>query len=209
MELCGGIHVNSSAKIGGFTLTAESSVSAGVRRIEAITGVGTAGLLDAKLKTEKALAERLKTAPDSLVERVVKLQEDYKRLKKQGGDGGGTASLDYQKYLNSAETVGEFSFVSGAFPGAEAKDLMALADQLVAKGKVAVVLLADGGEKSVAVIAASAEAVKGGVDAGEMAKALSKEFKGGGGGKKNMAQFGFKEAAEPAGVFAIIKSLLT
>jgi len=194
VELCGGTHVRALGDIQLLKIISESAVSAGVRRIEALTGEAARQWLsdrDAKLR-EAAAA--LKSSPDEVPARIASLVEDRKRLERELADakkalamGGGAAKSEE----TAPEQVNGYAFLGQVVEGLDPKDLRATVDtmkQRVGSGVAALVAVNDG-RASVAVgvtddLAASVSAV-------DLVKAAVAALGGqGGGGRPDMAQGG-------------------
>ena len=192
VELCGGTHVTRTGDIGLFKVTSESAISAGVRRIEAVTNEGAFQYLSAQDNVLKTMALQLKAKPEELADKVSALQEDKKKLEKQlaeakkqlamGGSGGGDAEPEM-------ETVGSTKMVSRIFDGLDAKSLRDIANQFQQKYTDAVsVLCANSDGKASIIIAVGSDAE---ADAPTLVRAASEAVGGkGGGGKPNFAQAG-------------------
>jgi len=191
-ELCGGTHAGASGELGLIKITGESSVSSGVRRIEAVAGLKALQAWRSEQAFVEELAATLKSAVADLPVRVGKLLEREKELQKklekalQGG-GGGLAGQESE--------AGAFKLFFGFLEEAELDHLKSLADKKRDElGAQALVVLASGtqvdGEWRAAVVAtASKEAAKT-LSAGAFIKEFTAQFNGRGGGKAEFAQGG-------------------
>ncbi|MCP4417628.1 MAG: alanine--tRNA ligase, partial [Chloroflexi bacterium] len=142
VELCGGTHVKRTGDIGLFKLTSESAISAGVRRIEAVTGEGAFNLLRGYEQSLKGMADSLKTSVGELPERISALQSDKKKLEadlKNAKKGGGNAGADL---TSSAEDVAGVKFISSVLDAIEPALLREMVDDLKNKIGSGVVVLA-------------------------------------------------------------------
>jgi alanyl-tRNA synthetase len=189
-ELCGGTHVRSTAEIGVFKLTTETSSAANVRRIEAITGPAAVRTLRRhdRLLAETAVA--LRTAPENVPEVAAERERERRQLLK----GARTAApiddrLGDVVELDGLRAVFELREVQSP------KQLPDLADRMKNQlGDPAVVVLGAGGEgRANLLVAATAGAIERGVKAGEIVKIAAKVVGGGGGGRDTMAQAGGRE----------------
>ncbi|KUF11553.1 alanine--tRNA ligase [Pseudoponticoccus marisrubri] len=199
IELCGGTHVAQTGDIGTFALTSETASSAGVRRIEAVTGQAALDLLrsrDAALGRIEAL---LKAGGDGAVDRVAALLDERRKMESEisslrrelamAGGGGQVAGGETRE-------IGGVRFLAQVLSGVTGKDLPPLIDEHKARlGSGAVLLIADTGGKA-AVAAGVTEDVVGTVSAVDLVKAAVAELGGkGGGGRPDMAQGGGKDAS--------------
>ncbi|WP_298848184.1 alanine--tRNA ligase [uncultured Ruegeria sp.] len=199
IELCGGTHVRQTGDIGTFVVLGDSASSAGVRRIEALTGDEAFRYLSVQDQRLGQVALELKAQPDDVVARVKSLLDERKSLQNEvaqlrrdlamaggAGQGGGAEARD----------VNGVKFLAQALNGVSGKDLPALIDEHKARlGSGAVLLIADTGGKA-AVAAGVTEDLTGTVSAVDLVKAAVVELGGkGGGGRPDMAQGGGKDAA--------------
>jgi alanyl-tRNA synthetase len=186
-ELCGGTHVRRTGEIGAFLIRSEEAVSAGVRRIEAVTGEGAIRFARGALSRLKALAERLEVGEAALEERLEKLLAELKAREKeveslkarlvQAALGGGGVAL---------EEKGGLRWAALELPGLDMAALRQAADDLVNRG-ADVALVLSGGQ---AVLKLSKGAQERGLEAGSLFQALTQRAGGRGGGKGALAQGG-------------------
>ncbi len=193
LELCGGTHVAQTGDIGTFVLLSDAASSAGVRRIEALTGEAAFKHLNAQANTLGSLAATLKAQPADVEARVKSLMDERKALSNEvaqlrrelamAGSGGGQEA--------SAKDINGVKFIAQVLTGVTGKDLPALIDNHKAQlGSGAVLLIADAGGKA-AVAAGLTEDLKGSLSAVDLVKAAVVELGGkGGGGRPDMAQGG-------------------
>ncbi|RKQ86904.1 alanyl-tRNA synthetase [Solirubrobacter pauli] len=190
-ELCGGTHVRSTAEIGVFKITQETSSAANVRRIEAITGPLGVELLRRHDRELTAAAVALRTQPDTVAEAaetaVRKRREAEKALEK--GAGAADTSVGEVVEIGGVKAVFEIREVPNP------KALPDLADKLRGQlGDPAVVVLGAPGEgRASLLVSATPGAVAAGVKAGAIVKVAAAVVGGGGGGRDNMAQAGGKD----------------
>ncbi|MFT6674241.1 MAG: alanyl-tRNA synthetase [Sulfitobacter sp.] len=196
LELCGGTHVRQTGDIGAFVLLGDSASSAGVRRIEALTGAeALAWLRDQQIALSR-VADTLKTASSDVPDRVRALMEERKVLSNEVAQlrrdlamsGGGAAAPDVQE-------INGIKFIAQVLSGVTGKDLPALVDEHKANiGSGAVLLIADAGGKA-AVAAGVTDDLTGSISAVDLVKSAVTELGGkGGGGRPDMAQGGGKSA---------------
>lgn len=196
-ELCGGTHVRSTAEIGLFRVTAETSSAANVRRIEAITGPAAVHLLREHDGALRDAATALRATPEQVPAEVEKLRTRVKELEKaakQGG-GAGNGALDVDALVAGAtEHGGGARVVTAAIELPDPKALPDVADRLKGKlGDAAIVLgtVADGRVHLVASVAPAL--VERGVKAGAIVKVAAEVTGGGGGGRDTMARAGGRD----------------
>lgn len=197
LELCGGTHVKRTGDIGEFVLLGDSASSAGVRRIEALTGID-AQAHSAQLRTVLgAVQTELKTSPDRLLERIkgdqskIKdLNNEIAQLRRELAMSGGA-----QSNLEAAEING-VKFLAQVLSGVTGKDLPALIDEHKSRIESgAVLLIADTGGKAAVAAGVTEDLVKQ-LSAVDLVKAAVIELGGnGGGGRPDMAQGGGKDAS--------------
>ncbi|MBR2778878.1 MAG: alanine--tRNA ligase [Firmicutes bacterium] len=209
-EFCGGTHVANAGQIGAVKITGEYGVAAGVRRIEAITGDGIASQVAAEDRLIADVSEALRTQPHNLLTRATSLMEELRAVKKELEElkkaSMGDAAGDL---LKNAEEIGGVKLVTGRFEDVDIAELRDLSDQLKAREKGLVnVLAAVNGEKVTFLVSVSDELLEQGYHAGKMIKEIAKAAGGGGGGKADMAQAGAKDASRIGDAFAKAKELL-
>jgi alanyl-tRNA synthetase len=197
VEFCGGTHAHSTGELGMFVLIAESSIGAGVRRIEAAVSRAAEAIVERTSDTVAQLAEALATKPDDVVERVARLQSDVRDLQKAFADlKARLAATDAQEYVDRAETVGAQRVVASIVPEADAASLRALANAIRAKLPHGVIaLVGTDGENASIFASASDDAVKAGVHAGNLVKLAAPLVGGKGGGAPAQAQGGGRAVA--------------
>ncbi|MGI4798945.1 MAG: alanine--tRNA ligase [Janthinobacterium lividum] len=207
VELCGGTHVGRTGDIGLFRVTGESAVSAGVRRIEAVTGQAA---LDAIMDNDRRLLETaalLRVAPADLADRVGQLLEDRRKLERQVAElqrkvatGGGAAAVEQVAGVNlAARNLGDVP----------ARDLKGMAEAIandLGSGVVAVVSTAEG--KASVVVRVSADLVSR-LNAVELVRVASVALGGkGGGGRPDLAQAGGPDAGAADAALDAIRAAL-
>jgi alanyl-tRNA synthetase len=192
-ELCGGTHVGSTAEIGLFHVTTETSSAANVRRIEAVTGPAGLDLFRRRTEELREIAALLRVPEDQVTTAVRKLQEQMKAVRK--ADQG--ASLDpgaSNRIAESATEIAGIRLVVEPVDGVDQRGLNALADSVRQKlGDAAVVLGSADGERLFLVANFAPAAVERGLKAGDTVKAAAQVAGGGGGGRDNLAQAGGRD----------------
>ncbi len=207
VELCGGTHVGRTGEIGLVTLTGESAVAAGVRRIEALTGTAARKHLAEQEKRLKAVAMALKVRADEAAERTVQLVEERRQLQRElsdakrrlamgGGNGGEPAIRD----------VGEVKFIGRAVSGIAPKDLKGLADdgkRAVGSGVVAIVGVNDDGKAGIVV--GVTDDLTSRFNAVDLVRRGAEALGGkGGGGRPDMAQAGGPDGGKAEAALAAV-----
>src|SRR4051794_27513569 len=204
-ELCGGTHVRSTAEIGVFKLTSESSSAANVRRIEAVTGPVAIKLLRAHDRELTEAAALLKTTPDNVAEIVADRERKRRDLEKQlrsGARADVTVSADAVEQIDGVKVVLQTATVD------DPKAMPDVADRLRNQlGHPAVVVLgADTGGRVSLLVAATPGAVERGVRAGAIVKAAAQVVGGGGGGRDSLAQAGGRDPEKLADALATARA---
>ena len=210
LELCGGTHVKRTGDIGEFVLLSDSASSAGVRRIEALTGEGAQAYTARLRQIMSDLQGELKTTPDQIVERVRADQAKIKELSNELAQlrrelamaGGGQAAPE-------AKEIGGVKFVAQVLSGVTGKDLPPLIDEHKDRlGSGAVLLIADTGGK-VAVAAGVTGDLTGKVKAVDLLRPAVEALGGkGGGGRPDMAQGGGNDISKADAAIAAAEKVL-
>jgi alanyl-tRNA synthetase len=190
-ELCGGTHVASTAEIGLFHVTTETSSASNVRRIEAVTGPGATELFEQRSERLRELSTLLKAPEQDLARAAERLVERAKEAKRKPA-GGGDVDGEFEALMAAAEDVEGIEVVTAVSAAAgDGKALLALSDRVAQKlGDAAVVLGANLDGKVQLVVQSTPGAVARGVKAGEIVRVAAEVVGGGGGGRDTMAQAG-------------------
>ena len=207
IELCGGTHVRRTGDIGLFHIVAESAVSAGVRRVEAVAGEAALALLRQNQRLLADAAGTLRTTPAELPDRLAALLEDRRKLERQIADlqrklatGGSAAEVEEVNGIRFApRNLGEVS-------PRELKGLAETIGKQIGGGVVALVSTAEG--KASIVVGVSAE-LTGQVSAVDLVRAAAAAVGGkGGGGRPDMAQAGGPDAAQADAALEAVRRAL-
>ncbi|MBI6630487.1 alanine--tRNA ligase [Pontibaca salina] len=210
IELCGGTHVRQTGDIGLFVLLGDSASSAGVRRIEALTGTEALRHLGAQGKALAEAARLLKTQGDDVPERVRALMNERRALTNEIAQlrrelalsGGGKAAPEIRE-------INGIKLIAQVVNGVTGRDLPALVDEHKARlGSGAVLLIADAGGKA-AVAAGVTQDLTDRLSAVDLVRAAVGELGGkGGGGRADMAQGGGRDVANAESAIAAAQTIL-
>jgi alanyl-tRNA synthetase len=215
VELCGGTHVRRTGDIGMISVTGESAVASGVRRIEALTGNVARNAANASIQTAKAAAAELRTSLDDMPARIAALMDERKKLERDLADarkklamgGGGSAGANA---ASDIRTIGDVKFLGRAVQDIEIKDLKGLADEgkkQLGSGVVALVATSEDGKASV-VVGVTPDLVSR-FSAVDLVRKASEALGGkGGGGKPDMAQAGGPDGSKAHAALDAISAAL-
>ncbi|MFA6612643.1 MAG: alanine--tRNA ligase [Dehalococcoidales bacterium] len=194
-ELCGGTHVSATGEIGLFHITGESSIGAGLRRIEAVTGRAAEALLRHDSRLIDEVSTILDTPREELPARISSLIDEKTALARQLEDMNRQSILSQaEELLSGAEKVGAVQLVSGRLDEAGIELLREAADHIKNKmGSGIVILASNSGEKPVFVAGVTGDLVKQGYNAASIIRDITRIAGGGGGGKPGMATGGGRD----------------
>jgi alanyl-tRNA synthetase len=210
LELCGGTHVRQTGEIGLVRVIAEGASSAGVRRIEALTGAAALAHVEAEAARLREIAGALKASPEEAPARVAALVEDRRKLAAEVADlrrrlalgEGGAGGPEVRE-------IGGVRFLAQVLSGVPGKDLRALIDARKAQlGSGAVLLITDADGKA-AVAAGVTDDLTGRISAVDLVRAAAEALGGkGGGGRPDMAQAGGADASKAEDAIAAAAAIL-
>ena len=204
-ELCGGTHVNRTGDIGLFKITSEGGVSAGVRRIEAVTGQGALDYVDAEEARLAEAAELLGGSATDVVEKIRALGQRQKQLERELDAvkakvaAGATADLSGQ-----AVEVAGVKVLAARLEGFDAKALRDAMDRLKQQLGDAVIVLAGAQDGKAALVAGVNGSAMGKVKAGELLSHIASQIGGKGGGRPDLAQGGGEDGPALATALAAV-----
>src|SRR4051812_2346292 len=216
MELCGGTHVRATGDIGLFAIVGESGVAAGVRRIEALTGLGAVAWAQQQRAALHKIVQTVHVNEDQVVETIERLQAEAKRLSREITQlkttlalGGGASGAEADETIE----VAGIKLARRKVADLNKDALRGLADSLKARIKSGVVVIASAADGKVQVVVAVTADLTGRVKAGQIVKELAPIVGGSGGGRPDFAEAGGKQpekiddllAAAPA----VVERLLT
>jgi alanyl-tRNA synthetase len=196
-ELCGGTHCATTGQIGSFVITGESSIGAGLRRIEAVTGEAATELVQDRLealhRAAQLLGEREENVPQRVETLLGRLREAEKAAK---APRAASARLDAAAALHGAQQAGNAKVVIQSFPDADATALRGLADDLRGMtGRFVAVVAGQSDGKPSLLVAASRDLAAEGFDSGAVVREAAPLIGGGGGGRPDLAQAGGRDAS--------------
>ena len=208
-ELCGGTHVNRTGDIGLFKIVYEGSISAGVRRIEAITGEGALRRFQYATDSLHRVAGLIRVAEPELVEQVERMALHQKALEKQLDQLKSKLAQSQAGGLEAkSREIKGVRVLADRVDGLDRQQMRALADSLRNKWKTAVIVLATAEDSTVAIVSAVTKDLTGKVHAGKLAGAVAQAVGGRGGGRPDMAEAGGKDvAALPAALDSVYSSV--
>ena len=204
-ELCGGTHVQRTGDIGLFKVVGEGGVAAGVRRIEAVTGVNALTYLQSLEATVQQAAGTLKSPPAELQSRLTQVLEQVKSLEKEvTALKGKLASSQGDELMGQAVELQGVKVLAALLEGADAKTLRDTLDKLKDKLKTAAIVLAavDGGKVQLAA-GVTADTI-GKLKAGDLVNFVASQVGGKGGGKPDLAMAG---GTDPSGLTQALASV--
>jgi alanyl-tRNA synthetase len=206
-ELCGGTHVQRTGDIGFFTIIAEGGVAAGVRRIEAVTGLNALAYVQGMEATLGGVAGTLRVTPGEVPARIGAMLEQARELEKElMALKGKLASSQGDELVNRAVDVNGIKVLAARLEGADAKALRETLDKLKDKLKsAAIVLAAVDGDKVQLAAGVTADCM-GRVKAGELVNFVAQQVGGKGGGKADMAMAGGTDASKLASALASVQA---
>ena len=210
MELCGGTHVRATGDIGQFRIVAESSVSAGIRRIEAVCGMAAWEWSQQKHAVLQLLSQRMSAAAEEVPARVEALIEHAKKLEKDlKQKAAESARGRTDELIAKAQDVGGVTLIAAEVGEMDADTLRGLHDGIREKRPNDVIVLGSSTEGKASFIASASEAlVKQGIHCGKLIGAVAKVTGGGGGGKPDRAQAGGKDTSKITEAIAKVAEFL-
>jgi len=214
VELCGGTHVRRTGDIGLISVTSESAVASGVRRIEALTGRHARKHANDTMALAKTAAHELRTSVEDVPARIAALMEERKKLERDLSDarkrlamGGGAAS---NGAASAVREVGNVKLLARAVEGVETKDLKSLVDdgkKQIGSGVVAIVGVTEDGKAGI-VVGVTADLTSR-FNAVELVRKGSEALGGkGGGGRPDMAQAGGPDGAKANAALTAIEQAM-
>lgn len=210
-ELCGGTHVRSTSNIGMFKVVSEGGIASGVRRIEAITGLGVYEYLNEREEEIKHLSSILKTNKTNLIEKTESIVSELKAQEKEVSELKKKLSGDLSKeVIEKTIKVGDVSLVAYKTENMDIDDLRNLGDKIKDKLDSGVIVLAsvtDG--KITFLVMVTKDLIAKGILAGNIVREVAKITGGNGGGRPNIAQAGGKDVSKLQEAFDRLSDLIS
>lgn len=191
VELCGGTHVARTGDIGSFKIISEAGISAGVRRVEAVTGLNAVRLMQDNADLLATAAAKFKAPAQELPEKIDHLGETVKRLEKELAEAKAKlAAKQGDEALSAAQDVNGVKVLLTTLEGIDAKTLRETMDKFKSKfGSAVIVLAVTGGDKAQLCAGVTKDLI-GKIKAGELVNFVAAQCGGKGGGKPDMAMAG-------------------
>lgn len=209
-ELCGGLHVSETNDIGLFHFTSEGAVSAGVRRVEAVTGRAARQLIAERLNLLDRLAGQLNVPVSELESRVETLQAEQKAAQKRIEQmQQKLAAFQFDSILAQTQEVAGVKLLTAQVDGVDVDGLRQMADRFRDKvGSGTAVLATVNNGKPIIIAAVTKDLIPRGIKAGDIVREVAKMVGGGGGGRPDMAQAGGKDASKLPEALALVPKLI-
>lgn len=211
IELCGGTHIENTARLGLFKIKAESSVAAGVRRIEAVTGYGVYKMLNGALTRLDEAAAALKASnPSELVRRASQLMQELKASEKEAEAlKAKIAAGQIDSMIAEANPVAGVRVIVSNLPSADGDAIRSMCDKVRETAPDAVAVLAGAAGGKVVIGAAVGEKARAlGCHAGNLVREVAKLAGGNGGGRPDSAMAGAKDAGKVAEALQKVEELV-
>lgn len=209
-ELCGGTHVSNTSSIGLFKIVSESSIAAGVRRIEAITGRAVYDYINEMEVSLEDMSSILKSNKSNLVNKVKALVDDIKEKEKEIENlKSKMASSIADEILSSKVDVEGINLIAYKADNLDMNSLRNLGDKIKDKlGSGVIVLASVSGEKLSFVSMVTKDLLEKGIHAGNIIREVAKATGGGGGGRPDMAQAGGKDISKVDEALSLVPNII-
>jgi alanyl-tRNA synthetase len=208
-ELCGGTHVKRAGDIGVLKIVSEESVAAGVRRVEAVTGLGALEHYQHQAQVLRDVASRLNVGEDNVLASVEKLTATARQLEKELEAQKRKGALNQlEELFEQAQTVKGVKVIVGEVSNVDREGLRQLVDSLRQKLGSGIVALGMPDEGKVALIAGVTKDLTAKVHAGKLIQALAKQVGGSGGGRPDLAEAGGKDTSALKSALQSVPGLL-
>ena len=210
IELCGGTHLDNTAKVGPFRIESEGSVASGVRRIVAITGKECLNDMARSRELIYNACAQLKVKPAELKDKIQGQLDEIKNLKKAiESFKAKEAAGEVDRFLFGSHNIGGLKALTAMIPGADAGKLRQIGDMLRDKDSaVAAVLASVNGDKVTFLAVCGKDAIAKGIKAGDLVKLVCTACGGSGGGKPDSAMGGGKDATKVDNALALVDDFI-
>lgn len=206
-ELCGGTHVSQSGQIGFFKIVAESGVAAGIRRVEAVTGMAAVDYVQQREAQLLEIAHTLKTNPQEVVQKIAQIIDNVRQTEKELNRlKTKFASSQGNDLAGQAQEIHGVKVLTANLDNADARTLRDTLDQLKDKLKTCAIVLSSVDNGKITLIAGISSDLTGQIKAGELINFVAQQVGGKGGGRPDMAQAG---GTEPQHLPAALASVMT
>ena len=210
IELCGGLHVQRTGDIGVLKITSESGIAAGIRRIEAVTGMNAIKNIQQSEQQLSELASQLKVKRPEVAQRVRTMADKQRDLEKQLERlQQKIASAQAANLLDEVQTIAGTPVLISTLNGVDGKSIRTLMDDIKSKLPDSVIILIGDKDEQLALAANVAKSVTDRVKAGDIIRHLAGELGGKGGGKPDYAQGGAPKSANSASIIAALPAWIT
>ena len=211
MELCGGCHVSNTSEVGLFKILSEAGVAAGVRRIEAVTGLGVLNEIYAMQDVLNKTSVALKCSVNDLDKKAASLMDELKKAESKIEQLNSKFAKDSAgDILSGAKEINGITVVTGRIDGATVDALREIGDDFKANTPCGVIVLASSdGEKATFVAMSTKDAIGKGAKAGDIVREVAKIAGGGGGGRPDSAQAGGKDVSKIDEALSVVESLIS
>jgi len=209
-ELCGGTHVSSTGDIGFFQIVAESSIGAGLRRIEAVTGRGAEAFVKKRFASLENIAHYLHILPSEIESKVIEIAtaSDTERRNREALEKE-LARMRVESLLGQVEEINGIKVLVARVPSSRIEILREMADFIRDKLKSVILVLGTISEgRPIFLAAVTPDLVSQGYDAGKLVREVAKVAGGGGGGKPNLAQAGGKHKEKLDEALRLVRNLI-
>ncbi|HJV31506.1 MAG TPA: DHHA1 domain-containing protein, partial [Bacillales bacterium] len=195
LELCGGCHVPNTSVIGLFKIVSESGIGAGTRRIEGVTGEAAYHLLNEQVGLLKEAAEKLKTNPKEIVNRIDGVMLEMKQLQRESESlAAKLGNIEAGNLVSKTKEINGVNVLAAKVQAADMNNLRNMADDIKQKLESAIIVLGSVDEGKVNLIASvTKDLIDKGYHAGKLVKEVAIRCGGSGGGRPDMAQAGGKD----------------
>ena len=209
-ELCGGTHVKRTSEIGSFHIISESSIGAGLRRIEAVTGRGAQEFVQKRKRVLEAAATSLGCSPDEVDQKVLALQDELQEQTKAVAHlRREIAHRDFEELLSQVQDVSGVKVLAAQVEAADLDTLREMSDWFRNRvGSGVIVLGAVMDSKPGFVAAITPDLVERGLHAGRLVKRVAQVVGGGGGGRPTLAQAGGRDAGRIGEALRLVPDLV-